>query len=192
MSLTWALVGAGTFLGTQLFARMAQGEPVDDFIRPEGVSVKILFFVPVDETSRDIDEATGGHGYSHVAIDAGEIDKASGDYLIIDCRPTKGVFRRPLSDMGSRRRSIVELSSEVGEQSYGYIRASMDKPFDVLSMAFGGDRTSTYCSKLVWDSLPQSYRTHVLEVCKDKDCGWHAAFNPIPSPNQLALALGVV
>lgn len=186
-------VGALAFCGVQILARIAQGTPKDTFLRPDDAPVAILFFEADLENpqQRTIDEATGGHGFSHVVIDAGEIDAETLEPLVIDCLPGRGVHRRPLSSYDGRGRVRFELASAAGAEAYGHARGRVGQPFDTLGLAFGSDSASTYCSKLVWESLPQSYRGEVLAVCKAKLCGWHAAVNPHPSPNQLAMAFGL-
>ena len=178
--------GALAFCGVQLFLRAAQGRPSDPYVRPQGAPVRILLFVPVDEQSAKIDAASGGHGYSHVAVDAGEMRTEDLAPLVIDCVPFKGVHRRPLTDYGDRDRTEVELPREVGEHAYGFIRGQVGRPFDTLGF-FGSDSQSTFCR----ESLPQRYRGHVLASREPGKMGWYASVNAIPSPNQLALAFGV-
>lgn len=182
--------GALAFAGVQLFVRAAQGRPSDPFLRPEGAPVRILLFEAHDEQSRKIDRASGGYGYSHSVLDAGELSLDTAEPLIIDCRPCIGVFRRPLRDYDGRGRVEIELPYEVGEHAYGYVRGQIGRPFDSLGF-FGSDRHSMFCSKLIWESLPQRYRGYVLSHSKKGAFGWYASVNAIPSPNQLAVAFGV-
>jgi len=132
--------------------------------------------------SKAIDTASGGLGCSHAAWDACE--SVDGVDVGIDCRPGKGVHRRPLADIvGARRHVRVFLPLLEGREAYGCARARVGEAYDGLALFLtsgGGRRRGTICSELVYECLPARLQARI----------------PLPSdrpgsPNDIARAFGI-
>ncbi len=79
------------------------GEPAGPFVsQPAADAPALLFFVPRSLRSRLIDGATGGYGYSHVAVDCGEIDQPTGKRVMIESAPGQAVHRSFQDEYGPR------------------------------------------------------------------------------------------
>lgn len=182
-------------------SRCGEEFPEDTFVREDGSPVKILFYdwrwrdPPTPELRREspifrrnIDRKTGRWGYSHVSIDGGEIDKKTGEPLIFDADDRDGVIRRPRSYYNGRRFVEVELSDLAGAEAYGAARMMIGTPYDTMELIGPRNqnpRDGIVCSTFVWHCMPQSIRDQIME-CKEGLC----SFNNLPTPNQLARALG--
>lgn len=129
----------------------------------DGCEVSVLLVVTGPYAgSRLIDQLTGGLGFSHVAVDACEVD-AAGVPLVIDCRPGMGVSRRPLSEATEGRGVVrARLPLVEGRELYGCLRGRVGLGFDgvglVRSTAIGG---GLVCSGLVWECLPARLRARI-------------------------------
>ncbi len=78
-------------------------EPAGPFVQGAAVDAPaLLFFVPRRLRSRLIDGATGGYGYSHVAVDCGEIDQPTGKRVMIESVPGRVVHRSFQDEYGAR------------------------------------------------------------------------------------------
>jgi hypothetical protein len=72
----------------------------------------LLIFVPRSLKSRLIDGATGGYGYSHLAVDCGEIDEPTGRRVMIESTPGVVVHRSFLDEYGPRPFARVPLAAK--------------------------------------------------------------------------------
>src|SRR5512138_360188 len=62
----------------------------------------LLLFVPRNEISRTINNLTGKYGYSHLAIDCGEVDEPSGKRVMIEATVRFGVHYAFQDEYGPR------------------------------------------------------------------------------------------
>src|SRR5512147_1218119 len=62
----------------------------------------LLLFVPRNQISRLINDLTGRYGYSHLAIDCGEIDVPSGRRVMIEATVGAGVHYSFQDEYGPR------------------------------------------------------------------------------------------
>ena len=62
----------------------------------------LLLFVPRNNIGRTIDDLTGRYGYSHLAIDCGEIDVPTGRRVMIESTVAPGVHYAFLEEYGER------------------------------------------------------------------------------------------
>ncbi|MCH9686032.1 MAG: hypothetical protein K0V04_31645 [Deltaproteobacteria bacterium] len=149
-------------------------------VRPR-CGVSVVFFEPDGLEARIIDAATGGHGFSHVAVDGCEADE-DGRPLYIDCRPGLGVARLPAADYGDRPRVRVWLPRCEGRELYGCIRGRLGQPYDALGLVVpkSGPVGGMICSQLVYECLPASLRAAVPAWPKGR---------PV-APNDIARGLG--
>lgn len=90
-----------------------------------------------------IDRASGGLGFSHVAIDAGHPD------AILDYRPGAGVHWAPRDRYAGRAQAKVELVGRTGEQLYGCARARLGQPFDAAGLILHTDSLANCCGLVV-------------------------------------------
>lgn len=187
MSLFPFLIGVGvTATGAALIASSLRRAPDAESATPEGqvaaCSIGLVFFGPGRSmSSRAIDAATGGLGFSHVAIQGCEVGPG-GAPLLIDCQAGYGVHRRPESDplYSGRPRARALLVGPGASEMYGCARAKVGADF-----APSGDRGGYLCSQLALECLPASLRGRVADFSR------YAGPGGVVSPNQIAAALGV-
>ncbi len=170
---------AATLVGLTLTRGSGEGVPATQ-VRPR-CGVSIVLFEPEGPQSRIIDAATGGHGFSHVAIDGCEADEL-GRPLVIDCRPGTGVVRLPLANYDGRARVRVWLPLCEGRELYGCVKGRLGLPYDALGLVVpkSGPVGGFICSQLVYECLPASLRARVP--------AWPSG-RPV-APNDIARALG--
>jgi hypothetical protein len=104
----------------------------------------LLLFVPRNLQGRLIDEMTGRYGYSHLAIDCGEVDLATGKRVMVEATLRKvhrsfqdeygsrGLVRLPLAAVGVDGQAFSAcVLSKIGE-AYDYLeaftRGALDDP----------------------------------------------------------------
>ena len=181
------LVGIVMGIGATVAALAAlrgQGSPGAevDGVRPS-CGVSILLWEPASVEGRSIDAVTGGVGFSHVALDACEVD-SQGASLVIDCRPAVGVTRIPLYDYGERKPTRVWLPLMAGRELYGCVRGRIGLPYDALGLVLPktGPVGGVVCSQLVFECMPDSLRKKVPP--------WPPS-RPV-APNDLARGFGAV
>lgn len=178
------LLGVGATVGVALAVGSTfAGRPIDE-ISPEGqvaaCAPGLVFFAPGDSVaSRAIDAASGGYGFSHVAVQGCEVGPG-GVPLLVDCRPGSGVHRRPETDevYQGRARGRLLLTGPAAAELYGCARARVGAdyaPFD------GG----YLCARLASDCLPAELRARVAAAAQ------YAGPVGMVSPNQIAAAFGV-
>jgi hypothetical protein len=123
----------------------------------------LLLFVPRSLKSRLIDELSGRYGYSHVAVDCGEIDLPTGKPVMTESMtgvPVRRVFQErygprpyvylPLERLGIDTAAFVQaVQSRLGEP-YDYMEA--------LTWGAIDDPARQVCSNLATDCLPAELR----------------------------------
>ena len=176
-----AAVGVGLTLAVLTLARgSGQRGPAVGEIRP-ACGVSIVFFEANDLESRIVDAATGGLGFSHVAVDGCEADE-HGRTLLIDCRPGLGVARVLEAEYGERRRVRVWLPLCEGRELYGCVRGRLGLPYDGLGLVAPktGPVGGVVCSQLVYECLPQRLQARASASPRGR---------PV-APNDLARSMG--
>lgn len=179
--LAGAVVGVGLTLAVLTLARgSGQGLAVGG-IRP-ACGVSIVLFEADDLESRIVDAATGGLGFSHVAVDGCEVDE-QGRPLLIDCRPGLGVARVLEAEYEERRRVRVWLPLCEGRELYGCVRGRVGQPYDALGLVVPntGPVGGVVCSQLVYECLPASLQARV-------PISWYTGRSV--APNDLAKGFG--
>ncbi len=125
----------------------------------------LLLFVPRRLNSFIIDDLSGGYGYSHAAIDCGEVDLPTGRPVMIESTVGRPVERAYLDTYGQRKYVRVRLS-KAGvnpEQFCECIKSKLGQPYDnVEALTWGqiDDPAKQVCSNLVTICLPE-------EICQD-------------------------
>ena len=151
-------------------------EPPLDNTRPngpfrpsgEGHEGDLLIFVPRNVKSRVIDRMTGGYGYSHLAIDCGEIDQPTGRHVMIEVTMSDVVHyayqdeygerpfvRIPLKKTGVNVQQFCEcVRSRLGEK-YGNL--------EVLTLGILDNPAKQICSDLATNCLPEEMRKEFVQ-----------------------------
>ena len=77
--------------------------PAGPFKSATGKSqAELLLFVPRNKIGQTIDDLTGRYGYSHLAIDCGEMDIPTGRRVMIESTVSPGVHYAFLDEYGER------------------------------------------------------------------------------------------
>lgn len=144
----------------------------------------LLFVRPFDADTWMVDRATGSHGFGHVAIWAGIVER--GQPLVLDASMTTGdVGFRPLRSMtrGAAYHKH-DLDAELGAWIFARALRCVGKPYDFMGLVRGRRSDEGYtCSGLVCCALP-------LQL--EQRCRQIAAMQRRPvSPNAIAIACGV-
>lgn len=178
-------VAAVTVMGRSV-NRILDGHEVASVDRNRSVAVLLIGADHSSRVERNVDERTGGRGFSHVVVDAAERDE-TGARLVYECFPREGVRRirfseRYGSDGTERMRPIVRavIPKVWGEYVRASLGALVGQVYDVWT-AFLPSRKGLVCSRMVMRALPPSLTNNVRPY-SDK--------HPI-SPNDLARAFGV-
>ncbi len=126
----------------------------------------LLIFVPRNEASALIDELTSRYGYSHLAIDCGEIDIPSGKKVMIESVFRQGVHRSFQDEYGERKfvRIPLEKAGVNPARFCASVTARLGEKFDdeeVLSFGLLHDPSRQICSDLATVSLPEPLREDI-------------------------------
>ena len=126
----------------------------------------ILLYVPDDRLGRFIDAATGGYGYSHAAIDCGEVQRETGKPLIIE-GATSGVRRDLLESHGARPYARISLLPQGvdPEAFYQCVRTKIGEPYDYAEAFTAGwfdSPVKQICSDLITLCLPDALREAIV------------------------------
>lgn len=164
----------------------------------------VLLFVPRNEVSRTINNLTGKYGYSHMAIDCGEVDKPSGRRVMIEATVHAGVHYAFQDEYGKRPFVRLPLrKAGVDVQTFcECIHAKVGEKFDDLEAITVGildNPARQICSDLATVCLPEEMREeiaryhrkaviHPLSAVKDEQPG--PGFRLFMSPNGFAEFLG--
>lgn len=128
----------------------------------------VVLFAPNDASSRALDRATGGLGYSHAALDLC-VQAEDGSRQLVDCTILRGVHLAPWSNYAGRACAMVPLEAAETAEARGAARQLYGKPW---GYAPGG----WTCADFVFECLPSAFD---LEIAR-----------PVTA-NGLARALGV-
>jgi len=114
----------------------------------------LFIFVPRSLESFLIDEGTGRYGYSHVAVDCGEVEAATGKRVMIESSPGLGVHRNYQDHYGSRPfvRLPFAFAQTDPEEFRKCIQSRVGEKYDKLEVLTWGqvdDPAKQICSDLV-------------------------------------------
>lgn len=134
--------------------------------RDEGSACSLLIFVPRNPISALINEMTGGYGYSHLAVDCGEIDIPSGKRVMIEATFGLGVHYGFQDEYGERKfvRIPLETAGVNVREFCECIHSKLGEKFDeeeVLTIGLMDDPAKQICSDLATVCLPEEMRTDV-------------------------------
>ena len=164
----------------------------------------LLLFVPRNEIGRTISTLTGRYGYSHLAIDCGEIDEPTGRRVMIEATMGPGTHYGFQDEYGKRPFARVPLwktGMDVGqfcECVHGKVGEKFDD-IEAITLGILDNPARQICSDLATACLPDEMREeiarchrkaviHPLSAVRDKKSG--SGFRLFMSPNGFAEFLG--
>ncbi len=130
----------------------------------EGRQGSLLIFVPRNAISTLINDMTGGYGYSHLAVDCGDIDIPSGKRVMVESTPSLGVHNSFQDEYGERKFVRIPLG-EAGvnvDEFCDCIRSKLGEKYDdeeALTFGLIHNPAKQICSDLATDCLPDATRT---------------------------------
>ncbi|HEX9018434.1 MAG TPA: hypothetical protein VF806_04575 [Anaerolineaceae bacterium] len=128
----------------------------------------LLLFVPRGWNSLLIDDLTGGYGYSHAAVDCGEVDAATGKAVMIESTVGQPVQHAFIDQYGARHFARIPLA-ESGvdvDQFCERVKTKLGEPYDSLEALTWGmidDPAKQVCSDLATVSLPPQIRADIAD-----------------------------
>ncbi len=139
----------------------------------------LLIFVPRSLESYLIDEATGRYGYSHVAVDCGEVDQSTGKPVMTEATMNDVVHRSFQDKYGERPFIRVPLTDvDVDVVSFCKCAQSMlGEPYDSLDALTWGevhDPAKQICTGLAADCLPSRVREAIARAGRAGKLGHRA------------------
>lgn len=165
----------------------------------------LLLFVPRNEIGRTISSLTGRYGYSHLAIDCGEIDEPTGRPVMIEATMGPGVHYAFLDEYGTRPFARVPLwKTGMDVQEFcECIHHKVGEKFDdleAITLGILDNPARQICSDLATVCLPNAMREeiarchrkaiiHPLSAVRDEKSG--PGFRLFMSPNGFAEFFGV-
>jgi hypothetical protein len=165
----------------------------------------LLLFVPRNQISGAINELTGRYGYSHLAIDCGEIDVPSGRRVMIEVTMDAGVHYAFQDEYGKRPFARLPLS-HAGvdvERFCECVHEKVGEKFDnveAITLGIFDNPARQICSDLATVCLPEDIRAlikryhrkaviHPLAAVKDEKLD--PGFRLFVSPNGFAEFFGI-
>ena len=150
----------------------------------------LLLFVPRNEISRTINSITGRYGYSHLAIDCGEIDVPSERRVMIEVTMGLGVHYAFQDEYGKRpfvRLPLRETGMDV-QQFCECVHAKVGEKFDNLEAVTLGildNPARQICSDLATVCLPEEMRAKIARHHKQ------AVLHPLSAVQDKMPAVGL-
>jgi hypothetical protein len=141
-------------------------KPRGPFTADAGHPCALLVFVPLSLKSRLIDDATGGYGFSHVAIDCAEVDQDTGKHVMTESTMQDVVHRSFQDRYGSRPFARIPLS-QLGvkaEKFRACVNEKLGEPYDdeeALTWGAVDDPAKEVCSDLAANCLASELRTDI-------------------------------
>ncbi|HEX9027844.1 MAG TPA: hypothetical protein VF823_01640 [Anaerolineales bacterium] len=126
----------------------------------------LLLFAPRNTISNLIDRLTGGYGYSHLAIDCGDVDRATGRKVMIEVTLDPGVHYAFQDEYGDRPFVRIPLLG-LGMDPLRFCEAARsrlgEKYDDEEALTLGAldDPAKQICSDLATVSLPVGIRRDI-------------------------------
>ena len=132
----------------------------------EGRQGSLLIFVPRNAVSALINDMTGGYGYSHLAIDCGEIDIPNGKRVMVEATIGLGVHNSFQDEYGDRKfvRIPLEKAGVNAGEFCDCIRSQLGEKYDdeaALTLGLIHNPAKQICSDLATVCLPEAMRTGI-------------------------------
>lgn len=171
-------------------------EPAQEKILPtgplrlggEGRQGSLLIFVPRNAISALINDMTGGYGYSHLAVDCGELDIPSGRRVMIESTFSLGVHNSFQDEYGERKFVRIPLKKVgVDEDEFcNCIRSKLGEKFDyeeALTIGLIHNPAKQICSDLATVCLPEAIRT---DIARNHQAGFLHSLSAIRLPDKIS------
>jgi hypothetical protein len=129
----------------------------------------MLIFVPRNAISATIDKLTGGYGYSHLAIDTGEIDRPSKGRVMIEATMDDVVhyaFQEEYGDRPFVRISLQQAGIDP-EAFCACVLKMLGEKFDdetALTLGILDNPARQICSGLATNCLPEEMRNDIARA----------------------------
>lgn len=159
-----APLNTGQFKSDYIDREPAQKESLPTGPLKQGGKVgqcSLLIFVPRNAISALINDMTGGYGYSHLAVDCGEIDIPSGKRVMIESTVGLGVHHSFQDEYGERK--FVRIPLEKAGVNIGEfcdcIRSKLGEKYDdeeALTLGILHNPAKQICSDLATVCLPEA------------------------------------
>lgn len=143
--------------------------PTGPFVPARGGSeCALINFVPRNLKSRLIDDATGSYGYSHTAVDVGEMDLPTGKHTMIESTQNDVVHRGFQDAYGDRMYVRIPLhTAGVDCKTFSEcVKSKLGEKYDneeALTWGKIDDPAKQICSDLAADCLPEHIREDIAE-----------------------------
>lgn len=151
----------------------------------------LLVFVPRRLNSLLIDDFTGAYGYSHVAVDTGQIDGITRKPVMVESMVGKLVRRNYQDEYGERPFVRIPLS-QTGldtEKFCDCIEGKIGEPYDDLEALTWGmvdDPAKQICSDMVAVCLPDEVRSDIAKASRKGLLRRHSvSIHSLPSTHGL-------
>ncbi|HEX7555084.1 MAG TPA: hypothetical protein VF338_00565 [Leptolinea sp.] len=158
----------------QVKSELIDKEPAQNESLPTGpvklenadVRCSLLIFVPRNAISKLINDLTGGYGYSHLAIDLGEIDIPSGKRIMVESTIGLGVHNSFQDEYGERKlvRIPLEKAGVNAEDFRVCIHSKLGDRYDdedALTFGLMYNPAKQICSALATVCLPETLRANI-------------------------------
>jgi hypothetical protein len=131
----------------------------------------LLLFVPRNQIGRTIDDLTGRYGYSHLAIDCGEVDLPTGRRVMIESTVAPGVHYAFLKEYGERPYARIPLENTgIDVQQFCQcVQSKVGERFndlEVISLGLLDNPARQICSDVATVCLPEKTRQMIVR-CHD-------------------------
>ncbi len=131
----------------------------------------LLLFVPRGLNSFLIDDMTGGYGYSHAAVDCGEVDEPTGRAVMIESTVGRTVERTFVDQYGPRPYVRIRLTkARINPEPYcECVKSKLGQPYDDLEALTWGqidDPAKQVCSDLAAVCLPDEVREDIARASR--------------------------
>jgi hypothetical protein len=132
----------------------------------KGHPCSLLIFVPRSTMSALINDMTGRYGYSHLAVDCGDVDIPTGKRVMVESTVGVGVHNSFQDEYGDRNFVRIPLEN-VGinrDEFCDCIRSKLGEKFDdeeALSLGILHNPAQQICSDLAAVCLPEAVRMDI-------------------------------
>jgi hypothetical protein len=156
----------------------------------EGNQCSLLIFVPRNEISVLINDMTGGYGYSHLAVDCGEVDIPSGKRVMVESTFSLGVHNSFQDEYGERKFVRIPLE-KVGINAVEFcncVRSKLGEKYDdeeTLTFGLLHDPSKQICSDLATVCLPEEIRSSIAHYQRAGFLYYLSTFWPFANPNKI-------